>query len=375
MSFFGQIADTWQALIDLIIRPPRHEYSVARDLGARRLVVKGVLVIREDIELMNARGHMLKCSHFQPAEEEEDETELPDENDELLDTAGPAAWGSKFRPRAKPFPCVVFCHGNAGSRVDSLPLLPLLLPAGISLFCFDFSGAGQSDGEFLSLGHFEKDDLKTVCEFLHENCPRVSRIGIWGHSMGASSCLLYAGNDGDRLVSAMVLDSGFSSLDAVIAETAANAKQKLGDSIAPALKLMPDLFIPMAVSAVRRSILKQAAFDISDVDPLAKCPQLLLPVLFAHADHDDMVVPAHSERLHEAYGGSSTLVRFRGNHNSHRPDFFLSNALEFLRNILRPTDEESPAAHLLFHNPLMTGAPRLATPPHDCSDHHVYSHS
>ena len=56
MSFFGQIADTWQALIDLIIRPPRHEYSVARDLGARRLVVKGVLVIREDIELMTRRG-------------------------------------------------------------------------------------------------------------------------------------------------------------------------------------------------------------------------------------------------------------------------------------------------------------------------------
>lgn len=52
MSFFGQIADTWQALIDLIIRPPRHEYNVNRDLGPRRLViVKGGLVIREDIEV------------------------------------------------------------------------------------------------------------------------------------------------------------------------------------------------------------------------------------------------------------------------------------------------------------------------------------
>jgi hypothetical protein len=52
MSFFGQIADTWQALIDLIIRPPRHEYTVSRDLGPQRLVVKGVLVIREDIEVL-----------------------------------------------------------------------------------------------------------------------------------------------------------------------------------------------------------------------------------------------------------------------------------------------------------------------------------
>ena len=51
MSFLGQVADTWQALIDLIIRPPRHEYSVQRELGPQRLVVRGGLVIREDIEV------------------------------------------------------------------------------------------------------------------------------------------------------------------------------------------------------------------------------------------------------------------------------------------------------------------------------------
>lgn len=60
MSFLGQIADTWQALIDLIIRPPRHEYSVNRDLGPRRLVVKGGLVIREDIEVHDRR---IYCQH------------------------------------------------------------------------------------------------------------------------------------------------------------------------------------------------------------------------------------------------------------------------------------------------------------------------
>ena len=204
MSFFGQIADTWQALIDLIIRPPRHEYSVNRDLGPRRLVVRGVLVMREDIELMNARGHMIKCSHFQPAVEEEEVDDAV-----FLDATG-AAPTSNFRPRARPFPCVVFCHGNAGSRVDALPMLPVLLPAGISLFCFDFSGAGQSEGEFLSLGHFEKDDLTTVVDYLNESCDRVNRIAIWGHSMGACSCLLYAGNGGDKIVSAMILDSSFS---------------------------------------------------------------------------------------------------------------------------------------------------------------------
>lgn len=36
MNFFGQITDTWQALVDLVIRPPRHEYDLVRDLGQRR---------------------------------------------------------------------------------------------------------------------------------------------------------------------------------------------------------------------------------------------------------------------------------------------------------------------------------------------------
>jgi pimeloyl-ACP methyl ester carboxylesterase len=284
------------------------------------------------LQLMNARGHMLKCSHFMPAEED-DQAAGAEADAELLDATGPA--GTRFRPRSRPFPCVVFCHGNAGSRVDALPLLSVVLPAGISLFAFDFAGAGQSEGDFLSLGHYEKDDLTTVVDYLNEKCDRVTRIGIWGHSMGACSCLLYASNGGDKIVSAMVLDSSFSSLDVVIQETAANAKQKLGESIAPALRLMPDLFIPMAVAAVRRSILQQAAFDIKDVDPMSKCPSLLLPALFGHADHDDMVTPEHSERLHEAYGGNSTLIRFRGTHNSPRSEFFLSSALEFIRSILR----------------------------------------
>jgi pimeloyl-ACP methyl ester carboxylesterase len=145
---------------------------------------------------MNARGHMLKCSHFMPAEEDEEAAGV---DAEFFDATGPS--GTRFRPRSRPFPCVVFCHGNAGSRVDALPLLPVLLPAGMSLFAFDFAGAGQSEGEILSLGHYEKDDLTTVVDYLNEKCDRVTRIGIWGHSMGACSCLLYASNGGDKIVS------------------------------------------------------------------------------------------------------------------------------------------------------------------------------
>ncbi len=289
----------------------------------------------------------MKCSHFQPAES----SELDDED------------VHKLRPKSEPFPCVIYCHGNAGSRVDALPLLPILLPQGVSVCSFDFAGAGQSEGQFLSLGYFEREDLRTVIEFLMSS-QRVSRIGLWGHSMGASSCLLYAADGANDAVCAMVCDSPFSSLEAVIAETAASGKQKLSENGVPGIRLMPDMLIPMAVAAIRRSILSQAAFDIREVNPLSKCGASLIPVLFGHGEDDDMVAPYHSQRLHDAYGGNTTLIRFAGSHNSERGDLFLGSVTAFLMALLRPTDDAHPAEALLYPQPSalrgLMGRPALA---------------
>lgn len=292
---------------------------------------------------------MLRCSHFQPAES-------TDEQD-VLDV-------QKLRPKKDPFPCVIYCHGNAGSRVDALPLLPILLPHGVSVCSFDFSGAGQSEGQYLSLGYFEREDLRTVVEFL-KSSQRVSRIGLWGHSMGASSCLLYAGDGANESVCAMVLDSPFSSLEAVIAETAASGKQKLSESgMVPGIRLMPDMLIPMAVAAIRRSILSRASFDIKEVNPLNKCGEILVPAIFGHGEDDDMVAPYHSQRLHDAYGGNTTLLRFSGAHNSQRSDLFLGTVTAFLLALLRPSNEPHPAEGLLYPQPSklrgLLGRPALA---------------
>jgi alpha/beta superfamily hydrolase len=47
-----------------------------------------------------------------------------------------------------------------------LSVVPWLLPENISVFAFDFSGAGLSDGDYLSLGYYEKADVSTVVDYL-----------------------------------------------------------------------------------------------------------------------------------------------------------------------------------------------------------------
>ena len=80
-------------------------------------------------------------------------------------------------------------HGNSSSRVESLPPANILLPQNITVFSFDFSGCGQSEGEFVTLGWKEKDDLQCVIDYLR-NTKRVSTIGLWGRSMGAVTSIM-----------------------------------------------------------------------------------------------------------------------------------------------------------------------------------------
>ena len=48
---------------------------------------------------------------------------------------------------------------------------------GINVFCFDFAGCGQSEGEFITLGVRESEDLKIVVQFLKEEL-KVNEIGL-----------------------------------------------------------------------------------------------------------------------------------------------------------------------------------------------------
>lgn len=83
------------------------------------------------------------------------------------------------------------------------------LPKGYSVFSFDFSGSGLSDGEYVSLGYYEAMDLDTVVSYL-DMSEDVKSVVLWGRSMGAVSALAYAKNDPS--ISCLILDSAFCKL-------------------------------------------------------------------------------------------------------------------------------------------------------------------
>lgn len=297
------VASTFQqgydALVEAIIRPPRSIYSES-SLGPKRFMFAGRVYHRQDLDIQSHRPDrcMLKCSHFKPEPKEGE------------------------RPLRRPV--VIFCHGNAASRQEGLHLIRTVLAASADLFLFDFGGSGLSEGEYVSLGHFEKEDLAAVVERLR-SLDYVSSIALWGRSMGAVTALLYAVRD--ATISGMVLDSPFSDLRTLAGELC--EKETFG--------AVPAWLADAALSVVKVSIQQRAGFDLDELCPVESAPSTFIPALFATGVKDEFIYPHHGRMIQEQYGGESRLVSFEGDHNSDRPKDFLDNVRKFFMRTLHST--------------------------------------
>jgi len=286
----------WKA----VIRPPRDAYS-EEELGPVNFKL-GVRVYRRTyLRLVNTQGQFLECSHFQPARRSSSSA-------------------------AASYPCAVYLHGNASSRLEALGVLPVLLPLGVTVFCLDLSGSGRSEGRYVSLGHQEEKDLCVALRYLRKS-GTVSNIGLWGRSMGAATAILRAAKD--HCLKACVLDSPFTDLRTVARELAGQR-----------LTLTPQFIVDMGLEAVRNEVKIRAGFDPDEVMPVAHAPKARCPALFGAATEDKLTLPHHAEELNEAWGGESKLLHFQGDHNSDRPGWFTEAAAEFLAEHLRPKEPE-----------------------------------
>ncbi|CAB78471.1 hypothetical protein [Arabidopsis thaliana] len=305
-------------------RRRRAEYNPEHDLLEQEFLLKGRWYQRKDLEVKNIRGDILQCSHYMPVE----------------------------RPEDRPLPCVIYCHGNSGCRADASEAAIVLLPSNITIFTLDFSGSGLSGGEHVTLGWNEKDDLKAVVEYLRTD-GNVSLIGLWGRSMGAVTSLMYGAEDPS--IAAMVLDSPFSDLVDLMMELVDTYKFRLPKFTVSKSKFVVSVScgicssyykIKFAIQYMRRAVQKKANFNITDLNTIkvvsSVAKSCFVPVLFGHAVDDDFIQPHHSERIYEAYIGDKNIIKFDGDHNSPRPQFYFDSINIFFHNVLQPPEVVGP---------------------------------
>jgi hypothetical protein len=291
-NFIVQIQEGYAALCNAIIRPPRAEYAV-RELGPKLFQISGSRFQRTDFELVNPRGFTLQCSHWEP---------LPPTD--------------KKSNNVQKLPCVVYMHGNSSCRVEAIEYVETILSIGATVLAFDFSGCGLSEGPYISLGWYEQEDVQTIITWLR-NSGKVSTIGLWGRSMGASTALMFGHRDPS--IAAMILDSPFSDLSVLCRELAGKINIPV-----------PGFLVGGVLGLMRSTIKSKANFDIYNCKPIQNVDKCFIPAIFTAGEEDDFILPSHSQDLHDKYAGDKNFVLVSGDHNSQRPSFFKDSVAIFL---------------------------------------------
>jgi len=294
LSYMQMARIGYQELVNAIVRPPRAEYKMEA-LGPPAFNFCGRRFTRTDFALKTKRGMNLQCSHWEPVQRESNR-----------------------------IPCLIYMHGNSSARVEVIPQLSYLLSLGLAVFSFDFAGSGKSDGEYVSLGYYEREDL--MCVVAHLRATKVvSTIALWGRSMGAATALMHG--DRDPSIACMILDSPFADLTQLAEEMVEKGRDQ-GINV-------PNLVVSFALRMIKGSVKRQANFDIRCISPIAHADKCFIPALFVAGEHDDFIHKRHSESLHARYAGDKNIIIVEGDHNSPRPKFMFDSVSIFLQTCLQ----------------------------------------
>ena len=277
-----------QQAVDAIIRPPRSTYDI-----------KKLPKVLETDDEEDGGGIFVRIPM---------ELELPRNKLVLRGSI----YHSGLMKLSEPGPCVVYMHGNASSQLEGQFLVPNLCPHHVFVVCFDFIGCGCSDGDYVSLGYYEKGDTEFLLNFLKEKY-NLGPFVLWGRSMGAATALIVENPN----VIGIISDSGFTSIRNMVK---AIAKQhKVGT-----------MFMKPTLWMLKSKVETLAGFDFNTVSPLKVVPERKVPVIFAQATDDKLIPFEHCEQLFKAYGGTEKrMIKLTGGHNGRRPLEFIRDGVKF----------------------------------------------
>lgn len=181
---------------------------------------------------------------------------------------------------------LIACHGWSGDGLFMANLPVTLHELGYNTLLVDCRGHGQSDGDYVSMGYYDKFDLKAWCEYIVQQDP-LARIALYGISMGAASVLMCSDLDLPSNVKAMVEDCGYTSIRDIFA-----------------YQLRTQYPIPLPDEPILHNfdevLRKRANYSLYDGSVLEHVARSTIPTLFIHGEKDTFVPYEMGKKLFEA---------------------------------------------------------------------------
>lgn len=243
--------------------------------------------------------------------------------------------GMYHRPeREGKFPTVILFHGFTGDKLEPhrifLKLSRQLEKHGLAVVRFDFSGSGESDGDFAEMTFSsevrEAEEILRFVRNLPETAPE--QIGILGLSMGGAIASILAGRN-PTLVKALVLWSaaGLDTIAGVYHRKEENdqfLRNWNGDIDIGGLWLNSNFYN-----------------DLSGWNSYEEVSTYQGPVLILQGTGDQTVEPATAEKYQAALSGRAQLLYIKDADHTfnrhHWEEQVLSKTVAFLEKNFRST--------------------------------------
>jgi fermentation-respiration switch protein FrsA (DUF1100 family) len=187
---------------------------------------------------------------------------------------------------------VMVQHGYKGNRMDMLEEVAILHKHGYGVLVTSVRAHDLSDGELITFGYYEVQDLEAWYQFLlTQEDVDTGRVGILGNSMGASLAIQYAA--GNENIRAVAVQSAFSSMDDTVSTSVE------GFTGLPAFPFGPLIVFWAEVELGGDSSFINARDWIVDLSPR--------PILLLHGGKDPLIAQDSAEKLFEAAGEPKEL--------------------------------------------------------------------
>lgn len=183
-----------------------------------------------------------------------------------------------------PIGCVILSHGISCNHATMLWNVELLKRNNYDVLLIDQRGYGNSSKTMTTYGFKETDDIILWIKYLRNL--NYNKIGLLGHSMGASTALLTCRD--------------LCKPDFIIAESAFSNLKELVKFQIRAKKLPPTVLL-VTVNIICKMI---NGFKLSDIDVLGAIKDTKIPILFIHGKKDSVIPFYMSKDMAEASNNS-----------------------------------------------------------------------
>lgn len=181
---------------------------------------------------------------------------------------------------------VILVHGLGGDHVSIYPQAEIYIQRGWNVLALDQRGTENSEDEKITFGYYEKEDIKTIVDFIKEKTEK-GRIVLHGFSMGGATAGLYGGTKhASENISGIILDSSFDSMK--------NVFLPVWDQFETGLPA--ELALWTGDFALKRLF----GFNFKDADVVSALEKCSVPVFLIQGEKDEIAPPSMGMKMYSA---------------------------------------------------------------------------